>query len=119
MSKIKDLINRESLIDLLEAMAKEAEEFKVDDEDSESYYAGLVDAMQCAENMAPEIDVKPVQHAKWERLDDQDALNDSWWACGNCRHFVNMSMALRYFKYCPECGARMDVDEELNGMYLI
>lgn len=121
MSKVKDLINRDTLIDLLEAMAAEAEELNVvdDDEDSESYYNGLVDALQCAEGIAPEFDVKPVVHAKWERLEDQNEMADSWWTCGNCHHFVNMSMALRYFKYCPECGARMDIDEELNEMYLI
>lgn len=121
MNKVKDLINRDTLIDLLEALAAEAEELKVvdDDEDSESYYNGLVDALKCAESVVPEFDVKSVVHARWERFEDQNEMTDSWWTCGNCHHFVNMSMALRYFKYCPEYGARMDIDEELNEMYLI
>lgn len=111
MCKVRDLIDRNTLIDLLDGMAAEAEGLKVDDDDS--YYNGLVDAMQCAEGVPPVIDVKPVQHAHWEDCDENgDEYGRGWYACGNCKHLVSMAFVLRPFKYCPNCGARMDIGEE-------
>ena len=44
---------------------------------------------------APTIEVKPVVHARWKMTDSP--------YCSHCRH-----IAVYKYRYCPDCGARMD-----------
>lgn len=61
-------------------------------------------------NMNP-IDYEPVRHAKWE----YKCYPTVWygpgeppeWICSGCQ-----DMAYNTYDYCPNCGARMDSDEE-------
>lgn len=50
-----------------------------------------------------------VIHAKWERhYTRPNVYADSFWHCSNC-NFKTMSVnADKYYKYCPNCGAKMD-----------
>ena len=54
------------------------------------------------------VDAAPVVHGRWLALDD-----DSW-ACSECgaENCYAYSPAIRRFtdKYCPNCGACMDVE---------
>jgi len=49
----------------------------------------------------PAADVAPVVHARWRHVDV------GVWKCTNCnqRRFTNTP------RYCPWCGARMDLEE--------
>ena len=57
---------------------------------------------------APAADVAPVVHGRWE----QDADGD--WYCTNCDEVVAICESGRertYRKpYCPNCGAKMDIE---------
>lgn len=51
----------------------------------------------------PAADVAPVKHGKWIH-------NDDWWEfiCTNCRKGIGN---IQKYKYCPNCGAKMDLEE--------
>ena len=48
----------------------------------------------------PSADVAPVRHGRWEEY------GKTWW-CSEC----GFETGLRW-DYCPDCGARMDKEEE-------
>lgn len=49
-------------------------------------------------------DVAPVTHAKWSM---RTLKNKTDLVCSHCSLVMNIE-----FPYCPNCGARMDMDEE-------
>ena len=51
-------------------------------------------------------DTAKVKHARWELADDGDGV-----VCSNCREdFCNIYLEVDRFKYCPNCGAKMDLE---------
>lgn len=63
------------------------------------------------QNMNPE-DVAPVVHGRWIHTTIED---DDWgstfhsWACSNCDFSTGQNQ--NGTNYCPNCGARMDLEE--------
>ena len=59
----------------------------------------------------PTVDAAPVRHAKWEDRTDND---DHYVYCSECGdEYIENDLRLdswvkSYFKYCPNCGTRMD-----------
>lgn len=56
----------------------------------------------------PTVDAVPVRHGKW--LDDGQYDNffpHHEWRCSECGEHV-LEIGVPWFKYCPNCGARMD-----------
>lgn len=56
---------------------------------------------------APTIDAEPVRHGKW--IDDGQYDNffpHHEWRCSECGEHV-LEIGTPWFKYCPNCGARM------------
>lgn len=47
---------------------------------------------------APALDVEPVVHARWKMTDSP--------YCSHCKR-----IAMLKYRYCPNCGARMDGEE--------
>ena len=48
--------------------------------------------------------INPVKHGKWEKISDRNykcSCCNAWWS-------VDRDSTIRDFKYCPDCGARMD-----------
>lgn len=65
------------------------------------------DALAFIEN-APEEDVAPVVHGRWEVFDDNQPFSrDDVLRCSSCKtgRYIRPP-----FLYCPNCGARMDGD---------
>ena len=62
---------------------------------------------------APTVDAVPVVHGRWERDADGD------WYCTNCDEVVAICESGReqtYRKpYCPNCGAKMDGDNNAKS----
>ena len=57
---------------------------------------------------APTIDAEPVRHGKW--IDEgqyADYHPHHAWRCSECGEHV-IEIDTSWFKYCPNCGARMD-----------
>lgn len=57
---------------------------------------------------APAADVAEVRHGKWAHLGGDD------WCCTECYHVITTegSWEKPIPKYCEECGARMDKEDE-------
>lgn len=72
-------------------------------------------------NEQPTADVTPVRHGKWKFEDDTKMIWTTKAICSACgcvvAHNVDLSMEygkrnhLEQYKYCPNCGARMDWEE--------
>lgn len=57
-------------------------------------------------NGLPAVDATLVIHARW--CEEQERTNH--WHCGNCG-FVE-GIVSRFYNYCPNCGAKMDIEEQ-------
>ena len=56
----------------------------------------------------PTVDAKEVVHGWWERYIDEDE-DVHYYTCSACNYMV-----IPQYKYCPNCGAKMDGGNE-NG----
>lgn len=50
---------------------------------------------------APTIDAEPIRHGKWNIVEGMPTQ------CSLCGYYVKQ----KTYKYCPYCGARMDLNE--------
>lgn len=63
----------------------------------------LVDLWRGLIRRQPTVDAEPVRHGKWE------FSSDGWVECSLCGEtYPSDSIKPRY--YCPNCGAKMDMD---------
>lgn len=63
-------------------------------------------------DMARTVDAVPVKGGKW--IDDGQYDNffpHHEWRCSECGEHV-LEIGVPWFKYCPNCGARMDGDRD-------
>lgn len=56
---------------------------------------------------APAVDVVPVVHGKWEYIGTDK--NGHVYRCANCAGRIGLDYET---EYCPNCGAKMDLEEE-------
>lgn len=59
---------------------------------------------------APAADVQEVKHGEWKSFHSEDTLYGSYY-CSACGHGQDIGMIISLtteFKYCPNCGAKMD-----------
>lgn len=57
------------------------------------------------------IDVQPVKYGKWKYYKNNGIIDT--YICTNCQGKVEMAIDVEpsKFRYCPNCGARMDKEE--------
>lgn len=65
--------------------------------------------IQQAVNEQPTVDAKPVVHAKWD-------VDEYGWFCTNCHEYLKEYEEKFLYKFCPNCGARMDVEKWHNNI---
>lgn len=56
----------------------------------------------------PNVDVAPVEHGRWN--DNIDGITPYCSVCGRTHGCVRRTPA-----YCPNCGAKMDLEEQNNA----
>lgn len=72
-------------------------------------YNGLNEHIYCTNDVLdsideqPAVDAEPVRHSKWV------CRTPGVFSCGEC---LGMALGNRPTCYCPDCGARMDGEEE-------
>lgn len=78
---------------------------------SNQYLVGRCDGLDIAAGLlrvAPAADVAPVVHARWIYVEETLATS-SGYCCSACRRPRWLSPDVpEVFKYCPNCGAKMD-----------
>lgn len=83
-----------------------------DDHDDDRFTEGYNFAVQEYREKVKKIPAADVQPAKRGRWENEYLEDDIWWAeCSNCKQETHS----RYgrpstYRYCPNCGARMDGD---------
>lgn len=63
----------------------------------------------------PAADVEPVRHGEWEGTADGYADGElvyDMWNCSECGYDADGAEEQSEWKYCPNCGAKMDSEEE-------
>lgn len=50
-------------------------------------------------HLLPAADVAPVVHGRWREMDK------GYYVCSSCNTFITVNYG---YKYCPNCGAKMD-----------
>ena len=61
-------------------------------------------------NEPPAADVAPVRHGRWIHTD----LAAHWYGkdeCSECTYHEHDRRDLSHFNFCPNCGAKMDLEE--------
>ena len=53
--------------------------------------------------------INNVKHGHWE---ESKCLDDCFWVCSCCKFPSQAIAAPKLYKYCPNCGARMDIAED-------
>ena len=100
-----EYIEREAVAELVDRMKYYAHEYCTggnlgrEIEGTDKVLFGAVDAIERLT-----ADVVPVVHGRWREADDGDGVVCS--VCGE--DFCNIYLEVDRFKYCPNCGARMD-----------
>jgi rubrerythrin len=64
-------------------------------------------------NKQPTIDAVPVVHGKWEY--SENIYDESTWVCSICKEpwtLIDGTPQENGMKYCPNCGAKMDLEDE-------
>lgn len=99
------------VIEQLESLLHEAQ-YNVACSPEEYMYQRDVEALESAINILKHIpiaDVTPVTHARW--IDNGRGGYAHAYFCGNCGWIDGHPFEDRY-KYCPNCGAKMDESED-------
>lgn len=61
----------------------------------------------------PTVDAVPVVHGRW--VGKEGLYQGKCSACGYMTYDKTADWARRYWHYCPNCGARMDLKEESDA----
>lgn len=65
---------------------------------------------------AQTIDVAPVVHGRWIRVYSRPGVfKYLGWTCDQCGQRTGNEYAPQWYKFCPNCGARMDGKGNGNG----
>ena len=108
-----NVVGRESIARYLDEMSKH---FSTKDND---YYDALMDAEDAIDDL-PSADVAPVRHGMWvdvDRMQMHDLHGVLTWGnsfmCTECS-FKTFAVEghMAQYRYCPNCGARMDGDKD-------
>lgn len=79
------------------------------------------DKSKCPVWNAPAADVAPVVHAKWENCDWVEPyyhgcgtirIPNAGMKCTNCVHVFKKDLLWKD-NYCPNCGAKMDLEDQI------
>ena len=73
-------------------------------------YKSLITKIKKMVDKAPTAKFKlnPVVHAKWE---EASTFVHGFWNCTACKFCSSATAAPQLYRYCPNCGARMDGEE--------
>ena len=53
--------------------------------------------------------INNVKHGHWK---ESKCLDDCFWVCSCCKFPSQAIAAPKLYKYCPNCGAKMDIAED-------
>lgn len=59
------------------------------------------------------IEAEPVRHGRWEKTEESPMRP---YMCSQCGSLFDLDtlLGIPTWRYCPKCGARMEVDDDCN-----
>lgn len=95
----------------VEKFAQICLDIEKDQEEQDNYVNALfVSELRKFISTFPTVDAAPVKHGKWET--DSTEQNEFWGHyCNRCSTYLPYGRDWRP-NYCPECGAKMDLEEQ-------
>lgn len=72
----------------------------------EHFIFGIEAVLEYAENL-PAADVAPIHHGRWIDVREKRLFGDHYFLCSNCK---SRNGSMISFNYCPNCGAKMDLE---------
>ena len=67
------------------------------------------ECVQYAVQKMPTVDAVPVRHGRWIRVYSRPGVfKYLGWTCDQCGQRTGNEYAPQWYKFCPNCGARMD-----------
>ena len=96
-----DLISRKALLEAIDERERIARKYVPDIQDDE--LRPTLQSIREFVNNRPAIDAEPVRHSKWV------CRTPGVFSCGAC---LVLALGNRPTCYCPDCGAKMDGEEE-------
>lgn len=74
---------------------------------TDTQHAALMEALERVES----VDAEPVVHGRWVRVYSRPGVfKYLGWTCDQCGQRTGNEYAPQWYKFCPNCGARMDGD---------
>lgn len=111
---MSDLIDRDALIEDIKSWDIELDDMTSDGD--LGYHSGIVRAIRVARK-APAVEAEPVRRGEW--ILGRDEMRNLYTTCDNCKTCVwltngrhGMKVDMRGANYCPNCGAKMDKEEQ-------
>ena len=126
---MSDYIKREDVMELLDMLLEHyhdtgvevikhtaaiaPKEFHISEEDDIADFNFEIDAWKKDFSNIPPADVAPVRHGRWKPFDR--TWGRSVFTCTECGDAMDVptEMGEPIFDYCPNCGARMDGEEDV------
>ena len=96
------LIDADALVDAIKDKIAVDKEIYPDDEFFRFSRFGMRTVIGIVKNQDT---VDSVKHGHWE---ESKCLDDCFWVCSCCKFPSQAVAAPKLYKYCPNCGARMD-----------
>ena len=100
------LIDADALVEDIKSEIDDDKEIYPDDKASIMFRAGMKTVIRIVKNQDT---VAPVKHGHWE---ESKCLDDCFWVCSCCKFPSQAIAAPKLYKYCPNCGAKMDIAED-------
>jgi DNA-directed RNA polymerase subunit RPC12/RpoP len=104
-----EYIDREAL---MQKMLTKLRDWKQKQVDYDSFVSGYAQGCIDVEN-APTAEVTEVKHGEW--IEFEDNILDTLYQCSVCKEefvLIEGTPSENLWKYCPNCGARMDGKEK-------
>lgn len=106
-----EYIKKWPVVDKLTALENELQQYKPFRPCEATMYRRICDIEIEIGKMDAE-DVAPVAHGRWMDVREQRLFGDHYFLCSNCKSRNGVMIS---FNYCPNCGARMDLEVMDNG----
>ena len=104
------LIDADKLINVVKKDINFNKEYCLDNFFTKGYRAGMRNLYNIIANQ-PTID--SIKHGYWK---ESKCLDDCFWVCSCCKCPSQAIAAPKLYKYCPNCGARMDAQFGDSGL---